>query len=51
MAIIKPMLLMTSLALALGACSSDNTPKNSTAQTNPTGITINNASEPETLDP
>ncbi|WP_256521281.1 MULTISPECIES: hypothetical protein [unclassified Moraxella] len=43
---------MTSLALALSACSSDNTPKkNSTAQTNPTGITINNASEPETLDP
>ncbi|OOS23372.1 ABC transporter substrate-binding protein [Moraxella pluranimalium] len=41
--------LALSLALTLTACSKDTAKPAATA--NPTGITINNASEPETLDP
>lgn len=48
--ILKPTAITLALALALSACSKDST-KPATTATNPTGITINNASEPETLDP
>ncbi len=51
---LKPTLLTLSLALVLSACSNDtgsNQASTAAAKTNQQGITINNASEPETLDP
>ncbi len=45
----KPTALALGLIFALSACSTDQS--TTTVAANPTGITINNASEPETLDP
>ncbi|SIR74013.1 hypothetical protein SAMN02745664_101197 [Moraxella cuniculi DSM 21768] len=48
----KPTLLAVSLVALLSACSKPaDKPASSSTTTTTAGITINNASEPETLDP